>query len=72
MERHQMTGEQQQHLDQTLATLVENPDTMASLLRSCYGEADITVHRADEARGALHRLLWAIERRQAKRQHAGA
>jgi len=41
------------------------------VLRACYGATDMTVIRAEEATGAVQRLVWAVERREAKRSHAG-
>lgn len=57
-------------LDRELAAMISNLKNTAKLLRACYGETDITVLRAEEAGGAVQRLVWAVERRNAKQQHA--
>ena len=65
-----MTDEQRQWLGRDLAAMTDSLDGIANLLRACYGERDMTVIRAEEASGAVQRLVWAVERQQAKRQRA--
>ena len=71
MEHYPMTAEQRRNLDQDLGAMIENLENIAILLRACNGETDMTVIRAEEAGGAVQRLVWAVERRQAKRKQAG-
>jgi hypothetical protein len=66
-----MTVEQRRDLDQDLAAMITNLTNIANLLRACNGDMDITVLRAEEASGAVQRLVWALEGRYIKRQHAG-
>jgi len=49
-------------LDHDLATIMENLGSMASLLSTRYGYEDLRAVRAEDARGAVQRLLWALER----------
>jgi signal transduction histidine kinase len=62
MTHQQMTKDQRQTLDQDLATIMESLRRIANLLRACYGDMDPPVYRAEEARAAVQRLLWALER----------
>ena len=71
VEHHPMTEEQRRYLDQDLKATMENLENIANMLRASCGETDMTVIRADEATGAVQRLVWAVERREAKRSHAG-
>jgi hypothetical protein len=71
MEHHPVTEEQRRYLDQDLKAATQNLENIASVLRGCYGETDRTVIRAEEATGAVQRLIWAVERQQAKGSHAG-
>lgn len=57
-----MTDDQRQTLDSDVATIMESLRSIASLLRACYGDKDPRVWRAEEARGAVQRLGWAVER----------
>jgi hypothetical protein len=50
---------------------MENLENIGNVLRASYGETDMTVIRADEATGAVQRLVWAVEPREAKRSHGG-
>ena len=70
MEHFPMTEAQCQYLDQDLSAMMENLENIANLLGASYGDKDMTVFRAQEATGAVQRLLWAVERRQAKGSHA--
>ena len=70
IEHHPMTEEQRRYLDYDLRAMMENLENAANLLGACYGATDMTVIRAEEATGAVQRLVWAIERRQARRRHA--
>ena len=70
MGHHAMTDEQRQCLERDLTSMTENLDVIANLLRACYGDGDMTVIRAEEASGAVQRLVWAVERKFAKRQRA--
>jgi len=63
MTHHKMTKDQRQTLDQDLATIMESLGSIANLLRACYGDADPSVYRAEEALAAVQRLLWALERK---------
>ncbi len=71
MEDYPMTEEQRQYLGQDLAAMMENLVNIANLLRACHGDRDMTVVRAEEARGAVQRIVWAVERRHANRHGAG-
>lgn len=62
MKHYPMTKDQQKTLNQELVSTVENLERMTTLLRACYGEKDTRVVRADESRGAVQRLIWALER----------
>jgi hypothetical protein len=71
MENHPMTEEQRCYLDHDLKEMMEDLENIANLLRACYGATDTSVIRAEEASGAVQRLIWAAERKQANRRHAG-
>lgn len=71
MDHYPMTVEQARNLDESLKAIFENLKDIANLLRACNGETDITASRAEEAGGAVQRLIWAVERRYPKHQHAG-
>jgi hypothetical protein len=62
MKHYPMTEDQQQTLNQELESTVTNLEDMTILLRACYGEKDMRVVRAEEANGAVQRLIWALER----------
>lgn len=62
MNHYPMTKDQRGALDQDLARIMENLRDIASLLRACYSEMDQPVFRAEEARAAVQRLIWALER----------
>jgi hypothetical protein len=62
MKHYPMTETQQQTLNEDLASTVENLERTTTLLRACYGEKDTRAIRAEEARGAVQRLIWALER----------
>jgi hypothetical protein len=68
MEHYPMTDEQRQCLDHNLTAIMGDLDDIANLLRACYGGGDMTVMRAEEASGAMQRLVWAVERRHTKGQ----
>lgn len=70
LEHYPVTEEQRRYLDQDLKAAIENLENIANVLRGCYGERDMTVIRAEEAAGAVQRVIWAVERRQAARSHA--
>jgi hypothetical protein len=70
VEHYPLTDEQRRDVSQELATMIHNLKNIASLLRACGAEMDMAVYRAEEAGGAVQRLVWAIERRNAKQQHA--
>ena len=61
MTHYPMTQDQQQALNQELLSTVENLESMTTLLRARYGEKDTRVVRAEEASGAVQRLIWALE-----------
>ena len=62
MTHYPMTEDQRRDLNQDLATVVDDLDSIATLLHACYGDEDPQTSRADEACAAMQRLLWAIER----------
>jgi hypothetical protein len=62
MKHYPITEDQQHTLNQDLASTGENLERTTILLRACYGEKDKRVIRAEEARGAVQRLIWALER----------
>jgi hypothetical protein len=62
MKHYSMTKEQREILDRDLATIRENLENIANLLNACYGDKDPQVARAEEARAAVQRLRWALER----------
>ena len=62
MKHHSMTKEHREILNQDLATIIQTLSCIATLLNACYGSKDPRVARAEEAQGALQRLLWALER----------
>lgn len=61
MKHYPMTKDQRQILDQDLAAILESLGNIANLLRACYGDTE-PPGRAEEARAAVQRLLWALER----------
>lgn len=63
MNHYPMTREQRQALDQDLSAIMENLKSIANLVRACYGDMDATVTRAEEATGAVQRLIWAVEQK---------
>lgn len=62
MNHYPMTKDQRDAMDRDLARIMENLRNIAGLLRACYSEKDHPVFRAEEARGAVQRLIWALER----------
>lgn len=70
MEHHPMTEEQRRSLDQDLKATMRTLESLTNVFRACYGGTDMTVLRAEEATGAVQRLVWAVERREAKRSQA--
>jgi len=62
MKHYPMTKEQRETLDRDLITVMDSLGNIAIMLRACYSEDDTQVWRADEARAAVQRLLWALER----------
>jgi hypothetical protein len=62
MKHHPMTKDQRQALDKDLAAIMENLENVATLLCACYDDKAVPVWRAGEARAAVQRLLWALER----------
>jgi len=62
MRRYPLTNDQRQTLDRDLSTVMETLRAISSVLRGCYDDDDLRVWRADEACGAVQRLLWALER----------
>lgn len=62
MTHHPMTKEQRETLDLDLATIMKNLGDIAILLGACYGEKDQRLARAEEAQGAVQRLIWVLER----------
>ena len=61
MNRHSMTKEQREILNQDLATIMQSLGDVETLLNACYGSRDPRVARAEEAQAALRRLRWALE-----------
>jgi hypothetical protein len=57
-----ITAIQEDCVAQDLARIMENLGNIAGPLRACYTEKDHPVFRAEEARGAVQRLIWALER----------
>lgn len=49
-------------MDRDLAAIMERIGRIANLLRGCYGDKDQRVCRPEEARAAVQRLIWAVER----------
>jgi len=74
MKHYPMTGEQRQTLERGMATIMEILGDITGLLRACYDEQDTPVWRACEARAAMQRLIWAMERQapgEARESYAG-
>lgn len=61
MEHYPMTTEQRENLDHDLATILTGLSDVATLLGACYGNKDPRYVRAEEAQGAVQRLVWALE-----------
>lgn len=57
-----MTKEQRENLNRSLARIMEILADITALLRGCYNDQDPPVWRAEEARAAMQRILWAIDR----------
>jgi hypothetical protein len=57
-----MSQEPSDILDYDFATVMKNLGSMASLMSARYGYEDLRAVRAEDARGAVQRLLWALER----------
>jgi uncharacterized coiled-coil DUF342 family protein len=53
---------QQQMLNQDLAEVRAKLENIISFIRACLGEEANALVRAEEARNALQRLEWALER----------
>jgi hypothetical protein len=62
VKHYPMTQDQRQTLDRDVATIMENLGGIVTLLRACHGDKDEQVYRAEEARAAVQRLVWALER----------
>jgi hypothetical protein len=62
MEHYPMTEDQRHTLERGTATIMEILGEITDLLRACYDDQDMPVWRAGEARSAMQRLIWAIER----------
>ncbi len=62
MNHYPLTDDQRQTLNGDLAAIMESLGSVAALLRASYGDKDSRVWRANEARGAVQRLCWAVER----------
>ena len=62
MNHYPMTEDQRQTLDLGIATIMETLREIADVLRACYDDQDPPVWRVEEARAAVQRLLWAVER----------
>lgn len=62
MKHYPMTEDQRSELDQDVATIMGNLGNIAKLLRACHGDEAEVVFRAGEARAAVQRLVWALER----------
>jgi hypothetical protein len=69
MMHYPMTEDQRQALDLSIATIMENLRDIASVLRACYDDREPPVWRAEEARAAMQRLLWAVERQAPGQEH---
>ncbi len=57
-----MTEDQHHTLERGMATIMEILADITSVLSACYDDQDMPVWRAGEARSAMQRLIWAIER----------
>jgi hypothetical protein len=64
MKHYPMTEDQRQALDLGMAQIMETLRDIAGVLRACYDDQDPPVWRVEEARAAMQRLLWAIERQE--------
>ena len=62
MNHHPMTKEQRETVDRDLVKIMKNLGDIAILLGACYGEMDQRLARAEEAQGAVQRLIWVLER----------
>src|SRR5579863_4508264 len=62
MTHHPITKEQRETLDRDLATIMKTLGDIAILLRGIYGEKGQPLTRAQEAQGAVQRLIWVLER----------
>jgi len=62
MSHYPMTEDQRRALDLGIATIMETLSDISDVLRACYDDQDPPVWRAEEARAAMQRLLWALER----------
>jgi uncharacterized coiled-coil DUF342 family protein len=58
------TGQQRQMLNQNLAEVRGRLENIISFVQACFGEESNALIRAEEARNALQRLEWALEREQ--------
>jgi hypothetical protein len=64
MNHYPMTEDQRQAMDLGLATIMETLRDISSVLRACYDDQDAPVWRVEEARAAMQRLIWAMERQE--------
>jgi len=65
-----LTIEQRYSLDQDIAAINERIQSIAVLMKACYGEDSQPAIRADQVAGALQRFKWALERVQPKTMSA--
>ncbi len=59
--RHVMTDGERQALNGDLERMMEDLREITITLRACYNEKDPPVYRAEEARAAVQRLIWALK-----------
>lgn len=57
-----MTIEQSRNLNKDLAEIAARLDHILTVLRVSFDEEDAPVFRTQEARAAVQRLVWAVER----------
>ena len=62
MKHYPMTEDQRLTLNEHAATIIDLLKEITGVLRACYDDQDAPVWRAEEARAAMQRLLWALER----------
>jgi hypothetical protein len=68
-EHEPLSIQQLQQLHQDVAELADRTQEIATLLQAAHGPEDPTAVRAQEARNAIQRLQWAMERQS---KNAGA